>query len=304
MNQEKIGKFIAESRKKKKMTQEELAEKLKINNRTISRWENGINMPDLSLFKPLCELLDISINDLLNGEVINNEDIGEITMKTIDYANNEIKNVQKRSKKKIILMIGTLIITLGIIFGISDYQKIKMGIEPNFMIRISDGSKQTQYYLGLGYMLERKVGVSYKEPLTNDIYIRFGLWIYTWNVNIINPSPEDLFLRSNNNEIKTNKGSYCWSKESVSVCADTVGPTDMQYNETLNVHSGDVISYKLNDSVIKKIELYSNNNLIENNIAYDDNTINISDLEDEYIMVIYITSKYGNGWYSFKLNIE
>lgn len=56
MNLEKVGKFIASARKKKKLTQEQLAIKLGINNRTISRWENGKNMPDVSLYKPLCEI--------------------------------------------------------------------------------------------------------------------------------------------------------------------------------------------------------------------------------------------------------
>ena len=64
MNQEKIGKFIAECRKSKKLTQSDLAEKLGVTNKSISNWENGRSMPDLSLFKPLCELLDISINDI------------------------------------------------------------------------------------------------------------------------------------------------------------------------------------------------------------------------------------------------
>lgn len=68
MNLKKIGKFIAEMRKAKGLTQEELAEKLGVNNRTISRWENGENMPDISLYKPLCEILKISIEELVNGE--------------------------------------------------------------------------------------------------------------------------------------------------------------------------------------------------------------------------------------------
>ena len=63
MNQEKIGKFIAEKRKERNLTQEQLAEKLGVTNRSISNWENGKNMPDLSLFKPLCNELNISINE-------------------------------------------------------------------------------------------------------------------------------------------------------------------------------------------------------------------------------------------------
>lgn len=68
MIQEKIGKFIAESRKKQKLTQEQLAEKLGVTDRAVSNWENGKNMPDLSMFKLLCDELNISINELMSGE--------------------------------------------------------------------------------------------------------------------------------------------------------------------------------------------------------------------------------------------
>lgn len=74
MNQEKIGRFIAENRKAKKLTQEELAEKLGITNKSISKWENGKCLPDSSLFKPLCKVLDISINELFAGEKLNDKD--------------------------------------------------------------------------------------------------------------------------------------------------------------------------------------------------------------------------------------
>lgn len=74
MNQEKIGRFIAENRKAKKLTQEELAEKLGITNKSISKWENGNCLPDSSLFKPLCKILGISINELFAGEKLNDEE--------------------------------------------------------------------------------------------------------------------------------------------------------------------------------------------------------------------------------------
>ena len=64
MDQEKIGKFIAKCRKQRKMTQAELGEKLGVTEKSISNWENGRNMPDLSLFKPLCNELNITINEL------------------------------------------------------------------------------------------------------------------------------------------------------------------------------------------------------------------------------------------------
>ena len=70
MDQEKTGKFIAFQRKKHGWTQSELAEKLGITDKAISKWETGKSLPDLSLFTPLCSLLEITLNELFLGEVI------------------------------------------------------------------------------------------------------------------------------------------------------------------------------------------------------------------------------------------
>ncbi len=115
MNQEKIGKFIAECRKKKKMTQNELAEKLGVTDKSVSNWENGRNMPDLSLFKPLCELLDITINDLISGEKVAKdkyqEKLEENIISTIDYSN---KKVSEKNNS-----IGIILIVFGIMISIT-----------------------------------------------------------------------------------------------------------------------------------------------------------------------------------------
>ena len=74
MNQEKIGKFIAELRKEKNMTQQELADKLEVTDRAISNWENGRRLPDYSLLENLCQILSVSINELFSGEKISNAD--------------------------------------------------------------------------------------------------------------------------------------------------------------------------------------------------------------------------------------
>ena len=114
MNQEKIGKFIAECRKNKKLTQSELAEKLGVTDKSISNWENGRNMPDLSLFKSLCELLDISINDLISGEKISKEiyqeKLEENIINTIDYTNKKV--IAKNNYIGIILIIFGILIVI------------------------------------------------------------------------------------------------------------------------------------------------------------------------------------------------
>ena len=77
MDQIKIGKFIAECRKKNNLTQMQLAEKLNITDRAISKWENGKGMPDSSIMLDLCNELKISVNELLSGEVIQMENYNE-----------------------------------------------------------------------------------------------------------------------------------------------------------------------------------------------------------------------------------
>ena len=77
MDQIKIGKFIAECRKKNNLTQMQLAEKLNITDRAISKWENGKAMPDSSIMLDLCEELKISVNELLSGEMISMENKNE-----------------------------------------------------------------------------------------------------------------------------------------------------------------------------------------------------------------------------------
>lgn len=115
MNQEKIGKFIAEKRKQKNITQALLAEKLGVTDRSVSNWENGKNMPDLSLFKPLCDILDISINELLSGEELSTEKyqekFEENIVNTIDYST---KKVNKYSG-----LISLIIIVFGLFISIS-----------------------------------------------------------------------------------------------------------------------------------------------------------------------------------------
>ncbi len=90
MDQLKIGKFIAECRKKKNLTQMQLAEKLNITDRAVSKWENGRSLPDSSIMLELCSLLDITVNDLLSGEVI-----------SVDNYNKELeKNLLEMVKQK------------------------------------------------------------------------------------------------------------------------------------------------------------------------------------------------------------
>lgn len=95
MDQIKIGKFIADCRKKQNLTQSQLAEKLDITDRAVSKWENGRAMPDVSLMLKLCGILKISVNELLSGEVI---DIENSNKKDEQLLLDMAKEVESKNK--------------------------------------------------------------------------------------------------------------------------------------------------------------------------------------------------------------
>ncbi|MFG6331492.1 MAG: ATP-binding cassette domain-containing protein [Lachnospiraceae bacterium] len=100
MNQIKIGAFISERRKAKGFTQSQLAEKLEITDKAVSKWETGRSMPDLSLFVPLCTLLDITLNELFAGECIAEEKLKEKADEVLmDVITNWLGHDQWESKE-------------------------------------------------------------------------------------------------------------------------------------------------------------------------------------------------------------
>lgn len=124
MNQQKIGIFISKCRKEKNLTQMKLAEKLGVTDRSVSKWENGKCMPDLSLFKSLCNELEITINELLSGERSSKEFYQDKFEKNIvdiiDYSNK--KNTLVGC---ILLVFGFLItLTTTAIFPMNSFHSI------------------------------------------------------------------------------------------------------------------------------------------------------------------------------------
>lgn len=118
MDQVKIGKFIAECRKNKNLTQLQMAEKLGISDRAISKWENGKCMPDISLLKDICDILDIKLNELLLGERIKDEEYNEISERNT-LENINIISFQKKQISQGITLLGCSIafILSTIVFG-------------------------------------------------------------------------------------------------------------------------------------------------------------------------------------------
>ena len=100
MDQVKIGKFIASLRKEKNMTQEQFAQKMGVSINAVSKWERGISFPDVSLFKKICNELNISIEELINGEKDNSDEAKEkaILDKYIEFYQKQ-KDKDEREQK-------------------------------------------------------------------------------------------------------------------------------------------------------------------------------------------------------------
>ena len=99
MDQIKIGKFIADKRKAQNLTQTQLAEKLGITDRAVSKWETGKSLPDASIMLELCGILKITVNDLLCGEVVSMENYNEKTEKNLVEMVRQKEQADKRLLK-------------------------------------------------------------------------------------------------------------------------------------------------------------------------------------------------------------
>ena len=99
MDQRKVGSFLKELRREKGITQEQLAEQLNVSGRTVSRWETGSNMPDISILVELAELHDVTIPEIIDGERKSenmNKEVKETALKLSEYAETINQNIRKK----------------------------------------------------------------------------------------------------------------------------------------------------------------------------------------------------------------
>ena len=142
MDQSKIGKFITECRKKKGLTQMQLAEKLNITDRAISKWERGLAMPDSSIMLELCSILGISVNELLSGEVLGMENYNnEAESKLVEMIKQKEESDKHLLRMEIVIgVLSTLILLAPVIIAallpMQDWQRIVIafsGFIPAFL---------------------------------------------------------------------------------------------------------------------------------------------------------------------------
>lgn len=286
MDQDRIGKYIAKLRKEKKITQEELAEKLGVSSKSVSRWETGRNMPDLSLLIPLCKELETTINELLSGEKLNEKEYQEKSeeniIKTIDFTNKKLKKI-RRICYSILIIIILFIITLITLFCI-DVKRMRNN-EPvlfstwgfKYAPAIEFHDEEIQIAIE-NYLLEKsesepkhheneKLFISIRTYLTEEKNNHKLYNVYAWVL-------EETYY-SENNEIKQDSGSSIPYKFVVELINDKYKVTDSRiprdgsyYDEDMknifprsvrkdmdNVYN-DGTSEKLKMDIQKQVSLY------------------------------------------------
>ena len=183
MNINKIGNIITEQRIAKNLTQEQLAEKLGVLRTTVSKWERGINTPDISLLQPLCQELDLTFTELINGEKnISNKDNTITAIDAINFYNKKTKNKYLIVSINIIFLLFCFFLSLIII---NNYNKFTM-----YEIHTTN----TPFTID-GYLLENvnKKGIFIQNIKYNDELVGTDQEIITDSVTIT--------LESNNNII-------------------------------------------------------------------------------------------------------
>ena len=273
MDQEKIGKFIFELRKEKKMTQQELADKIGVTDRAISKWENGRGMPDNSLIKPLCEILDITLNELISGEKIDKKEYqkksDENIFKTIKYTNKKTNFF----KKFLICLISVFLIL--ILMFIIDVRKMNQNEEVVFStwgfdyfpaINLNDeeieiavrnyliekGDNESKHYDGEKTFVSMRVFLL--DEVTKDDHYNFYAWVLEGKYYL------------ENNEIKESSASsipykfVIKKKDGKFIVVDYKIPRDGSYypKDIKNIFPRDVRSFiddVHSDGTIKRLQL-------------------------------------------------
>lgn len=166
MEQRKIGKFIATERKTQGFTQRQLADRLGISDKTVSKWETGKGLPEVSLMIPLCETLHITVNDLLSGERVSESDYQK---KAEDNMMDLIKENQENKKQMILSVICGSITVIAVcsLIIIASYMNIPAAVR---ILLIVGACITAVAGIGAAAMLEIRAGY-YECPYCKTLFV-------------------------------------------------------------------------------------------------------------------------------------
>ena len=180
----KIGKFIAERRKAKNLTQLELAERIHVTDRAVSKWECGRSMPDSSIMLELCEVLEISVNELLTGEELEMKDYNkQAELNLINITKQKEESDKRLLKAEIVIGITGVVLFLGLVIAgaylIKDYNSIMwLGI---LMIVVGTLEFLTMAFFAL--RIEQKAGYYECKECGHRYTPTYGQVLFAMHVN-------------------------------------------------------------------------------------------------------------------------
>ena len=147
MDQIKTGNYIAGLRKEKNMTQRELAERINVSDKTISKWETGKSMPDLDCIGKLCETLGVSVNEIISGESLSADDYSRKAEETIMTLMEE--NEKNKKGNMAMMIVGIVMLIIAIIMLFFGGGSMGMSISPALLIDFPSLILMTVFMTGL-----------------------------------------------------------------------------------------------------------------------------------------------------------
>ena len=174
MDQQKIGRHLAEKRKAKQLTQAQLAEKLGVTDRSVSRWENGSTMPDISLFRPLCAALDMTLDEFLNGDSSAPQPQTQVCVQHMeDYARYLTARSRRRTALLATALALALLVTAALAVLCADRTFFTGRCESEFLSGVTIPVPRYCLYRGTGGMDEYTVKLkTLRQPDDLDVWIQ------------------------------------------------------------------------------------------------------------------------------------
>ena len=161
MDQDKIGKFISEKRKEQNLTQMQLAEKLGITDRAVSKWETGRSLPDAAIMLELCGLLKVTVNDLLCGEVVSVENYNENMEKNLIEM---VRQKEEADRRLLRLEVVITVVSLAFLFAMLAVGIVFMTMEkPVWVFALLVGVGMAQFVVCMLFALKIEQVAGYYE---------------------------------------------------------------------------------------------------------------------------------------------